>query len=55
LNELKDEREAGQAQATAAYGQGEVHARGAGRGDVASDRTMDAKGIDDSRRKGPQR
>jgi hypothetical protein len=52
LNELNDEREPGQA---AAYGQGEVHARGAGREDVASDRTMDAKSMDDSRRKGSQR
>ena len=50
LNELNDGREAGEAQATAAYGQGEVHARGADREDVASDRTMDAKS--DSRRKG---
>jgi hypothetical protein len=55
LNELNDGREAGEAQATAAYGQGEVHARGAGGEDVTSDRTMDAKGMDYSRRKGSQR
>jgi len=55
LNELNDEREAGEAQETAAYGPSEVHARGAGGEDVASDRPMGAKGMDYSRRKGSQR
>ena len=55
LNELNEDREEEEAQAAAAYGQSEVHARGAGGEDVASDRAMGAKGMDYSRRKGSQR